>query len=54
MDWVAAPWLLTTPASAVMWARNYDRAYPGSLQTLGIPSAALHNAKNWKHWLQAR
>lgn len=51
--WVAAPWLLASAATAVQWAHNYQRAYPGTLTALGIPTAALTDAHNWASWLTA-
>jgi hypothetical protein len=50
-SWAAAPWLLTKPQHAVLWARNYDRVYPGALHRLGIPAAAWQTPGSWRAWL---
>lgn len=52
LDWVAAPWLLTPPDDVVMWARNYQRAYPGALDDLDIPASAYATSDTWREWIQ--
>lgn len=49
--WAPAPWLLARPGRAAAWARNYERAYPGALETSGIPARAWQSAGQWQDWL---
>jgi hypothetical protein len=50
-SWVATPWLLSRPQHAILWARNYERAYPRALHRLGIPTAASQTPRDWQAWL---
>lgn len=34
-----------------MWARNYERVYPGALAGIGIPPLALADPEAWRNWL---
>ena len=51
LTWALAPWLLARPGPAATWARNYDRAYPGTLAACGIPPHAWRSEQEWRHWL---
>lgn len=51
--WVVAPWLLARPEDAVLWARNYERAYPGALARAGIPQPVWGNPGTWREWLSS-
>ncbi|MFH8387800.1 hypothetical protein ACH4E7_44170 [Kitasatospora sp. NPDC018058] len=51
IDHCPAPWMVTRPALATAYNVAYDRAYPGALARLGIPTEALAGPQAWEDWL---
>ncbi|MET9396104.1 hypothetical protein [Kitasatospora sp. NPDC002965] len=46
-----APWMLAEPQIAAAYNAAYERAYPGALGRLGVPTHALTDATAWETWL---
>ncbi|WP_404870945.1 hypothetical protein ACI1MP_37465 (plasmid) [Kitasatospora griseola] len=46
-----APWMLADPGTAAAYNAAYERAYPGALGRLGVPSNALSDHVAWEAWL---
>ena len=51
LTWAPAPWRGAYLAAQLPGRSNYERAYPGALETSGIPAQAWQGAGQWQDWL---